>query len=197
MSHIVFFFFFSSRRRHTRLTCDWSSDVCSSDLTGGANLANYDSTIECKNGATVVLGNTTTQRTSLANVPVGAGDAVVCTITNTRKTGTIELKKVIVGDSGSDSFKIAVTGVDSLDNIIKTSAVKTTGTDTVNTGSYDVGEVAGTTGGAILANYDSTIEFKTCPTLGSANPTTQRTSLANVPVGAGDAVVCTVTNTRK
>src|SRR5438477_113291 len=24
--------FFSSRRRHTRLTCDWSSDVCSSDL---------------------------------------------------------------------------------------------------------------------------------------------------------------------
>src|SRR6266480_6760086 len=28
----LFFFFFSSRRRHTRLTCDWSSDVCSSDL---------------------------------------------------------------------------------------------------------------------------------------------------------------------
>src|SRR5690242_445215 len=25
--------FFSSRRRHTRLTCDWSSDVCSSDLS--------------------------------------------------------------------------------------------------------------------------------------------------------------------
>src|SRR5438477_5440643 len=30
-----FFFFFSSRRRHTRLTCDWSSDVCSSDLASG------------------------------------------------------------------------------------------------------------------------------------------------------------------
>src|SRR5207247_5757060 len=26
-------FFFSSRRRHTRSTHDWSSDVCSSDLT--------------------------------------------------------------------------------------------------------------------------------------------------------------------
>src|SRR5256886_11045378 len=26
------FFFFSSRRRHTRFDCDWSSDVCSSDL---------------------------------------------------------------------------------------------------------------------------------------------------------------------
>src|SRR5256885_10979812 len=28
-----YFFFFSSRRRHTRLQGDWSSDVCSSDLT--------------------------------------------------------------------------------------------------------------------------------------------------------------------
>src|SRR2546427_962073 len=28
----MFFFFFSSRRRHTRFDCDWSSDVCSSDL---------------------------------------------------------------------------------------------------------------------------------------------------------------------
>src|SRR6266481_6840639 len=29
----VCFFFFSSRRRHTRWNCDWSSDVCSSDLS--------------------------------------------------------------------------------------------------------------------------------------------------------------------
>src|SRR5256886_17591640 len=28
----MFFFFFPSRRRHTRFDCDWSSDVCSSDL---------------------------------------------------------------------------------------------------------------------------------------------------------------------
>src|SRR5215204_1622559 len=28
----MFFFFFSSRRRHTISLCDWSSDVCSSDL---------------------------------------------------------------------------------------------------------------------------------------------------------------------
>src|SRR5690606_40144347 len=30
---ILCFFFFSSRRRHTRFSRDWSSDVCSSDLT--------------------------------------------------------------------------------------------------------------------------------------------------------------------
>src|SRR5260370_23776394 len=32
LSLCPYFFFFSSRRRHTRFKCDWSSDVCSSDL---------------------------------------------------------------------------------------------------------------------------------------------------------------------
>src|SRR5438105_7426898 len=35
----VFFFFFSSRRRHTRSTREWSSDVCSSDLGAGLEIA--------------------------------------------------------------------------------------------------------------------------------------------------------------
>src|SRR3989338_2921244 len=32
VTYLLFFFIFSSRRRHTRWNCDWSSDVCSSDL---------------------------------------------------------------------------------------------------------------------------------------------------------------------
>src|SRR6266478_2228515 len=32
-------FVFSSRRRHTRFDCDWSSDVCSSDLEAGVPAA--------------------------------------------------------------------------------------------------------------------------------------------------------------
>src|SRR2546430_3345209 len=32
VGHAACLFFFSSRRRHTRFDCDWSSDVCSSDL---------------------------------------------------------------------------------------------------------------------------------------------------------------------
>src|SRR2546430_11727204 len=31
-SSLMFVVFFSSRRRHTIFDCDWSSDVCSSDL---------------------------------------------------------------------------------------------------------------------------------------------------------------------
>src|SRR2546430_8879173 len=34
---LMWSFFFSSRRRHTRFDCDWSSDVCSSDLLEGAD----------------------------------------------------------------------------------------------------------------------------------------------------------------
>src|SRR5437867_7436263 len=37
--YFFFFFFFSSRRRHTRSYGDWSSDVCSSDLTPECGVA--------------------------------------------------------------------------------------------------------------------------------------------------------------
>src|SRR2546430_3392158 len=38
---LVIFFFFSSRRRHTIFDCDWSSDVCSSDLDANARLTQW------------------------------------------------------------------------------------------------------------------------------------------------------------
>src|SRR2546430_10022694 len=43
-------FFFSSRRRHTRFDCDWSSDVCSSDLPVGQGLPQSPSTLEALRG---------------------------------------------------------------------------------------------------------------------------------------------------
>src|SRR6266480_4980524 len=45
---IFVFFFFSSRRRHTRLTCDWSSDVCSSDLGRSAVQTMVHRLCECE-----------------------------------------------------------------------------------------------------------------------------------------------------
>src|SRR2546427_3938080 len=35
------FFFFSSRRRHTIFDCDWSSDVCSSDLGSSRRISKW------------------------------------------------------------------------------------------------------------------------------------------------------------
>src|SRR2546430_15184465 len=56
-------FFFSSRRRHTRFDCDWSSDVCSSDVgvgNSGAEIASEIAraggkvTVAVRSGANVV-----------------------------------------------------------------------------------------------------------------------------------------------
>src|SRR2546430_13034827 len=43
-------FFFSSRRRHRRFDCDWSSDVCSSDLFSAATeaLKNAHAAVEAR-----------------------------------------------------------------------------------------------------------------------------------------------------
>src|SRR2546430_6601220 len=43
---VLVFFFFSSRRRHTRFDCDWSSDVCSSDLLKFSSINNRSGTVE-------------------------------------------------------------------------------------------------------------------------------------------------------
>src|SRR6267142_6847033 len=58
MKWFFFFFFFSSRRRHTRLTCDWSSDVCSSDLTGDIGRMRADGSFvyETRKGDAIRLG---------------------------------------------------------------------------------------------------------------------------------------------
>src|SRR6267143_839707 len=51
---MFFFFFFSSRRRHTRWNCDWSSDVCSSDL--GWTVENCEVRLNSGGGLTVGTG---------------------------------------------------------------------------------------------------------------------------------------------
>src|SRR2546429_4424925 len=65
MLYYLYVFFFSSRRRHTRCSRDWSSDVCSSDLSNaGTSNANNDnqrtgggSQVQLRNLPTLVLVN--------------------------------------------------------------------------------------------------------------------------------------------
>src|SRR3989475_66733 len=64
---VFFFFFFSSRRRHTRFDCDWSSDVCSSDLGVTQGELDFEQT-----GLAMVfqymIGNTDFAVTALHNI---------------------------------------------------------------------------------------------------------------------------------
>src|SRR5262249_17345271 len=70
--HFYCFFFFSSRRRHTRLVSDWSSDVCSSDLTATAN--NSQPTITSP--ATAPSISMSAQDVTIDTTSVTAGQAV-------------------------------------------------------------------------------------------------------------------------
>src|SRR5690606_41043477 len=47
-SGVVYGYLFSSRRRHTRFSRDWSSDVCSSDLTRNPGLVREQQKITAK-----------------------------------------------------------------------------------------------------------------------------------------------------
>src|SRR5260370_1248982 len=63
----LFVFFFSSRRRHTRFKCDWSSDVCSSDLIC------FASHIQVRHGGEVADAR---QMASLLQLGLREGDKV-------------------------------------------------------------------------------------------------------------------------
>src|SRR6267143_4881738 len=72
-----FFFFFSSRRRHTRWNCDWSSDVCSSDLTCWRLLQGIPLTVS------LALDGVRDVITAWAPLVVGAGVAQISGLVDT------------------------------------------------------------------------------------------------------------------
>src|SRR2546427_5706030 len=103
-------FFFSSRRRHTRFDCDWSSDVCSSDITKdngtynivipAARVTGQRVTISARvlgykplsAEITLEAGGTVTRDFSLVPNPLQLGEVVVTgagTATEVQKLGTV------------------------------------------------------------------------------------------------------------
>src|SRR3989475_9443770 len=87
-------FFFSSRRRHTRFDCDWSSDVCSSDLSerdqllieaqlarsSAERFARYDTVLARYPGdayAALLYGDELLNRGALAGVPLDSALVVL------------------------------------------------------------------------------------------------------------------------
>ena len=183
--------------------------------TGG--LANYDSSLACfnDNGAgTPANANNGTKDAGEANVSadanggvsVGKNDVVVCTFTNTRQQGSIELKKNWVGTGGQTTLNIGTQANGSQTASQQTgangNAPLTTGAKTVDSGTYYVSETGG------LANYDSSLACfndNGAGTPANANNGTKDAGEANVSadanggvaVGKNDVVVCTFTNTRQ
>src|SRR5438309_6227098 len=78
-----YIFFFSSRRRHTRWNCDWSSDVCSSDLVISGAL----------NGEAVLKGRSMFA-TRLGEMVAGSHLSIVDDPTNPEAFGRSEERRV-------------------------------------------------------------------------------------------------------
>src|SRR2546427_3417851 len=82
------FFFFSSRRRHTRFDCDWSSDVCSSDLESMPAFRNMGDTVYA--GTVLLAGSLRMRVTS-----VGTQTVVGRLIQRVEETQELDRKSVV------------------------------------------------------------------------------------------------------
>src|SRR6266567_5529203 len=112
MRLVVCFFFFSSRRRHTRFDCDWSSDVCSSDLPccpsahhRGHRLCWADGLL-CPGVGVIAAGPIPARDPCVpvleeklwhANMPIGSFSAGKRTIINTLRYGSMLLSDAECG----------------------------------------------------------------------------------------------------
>src|SRR5207248_1156621 len=121
-------------------------------------LTNYTSALACFNdngaggGTTndgIQNGGEAAVSSTNGSVAVAAGDHVICTFTNTRNQGTIELKKHWVGTAGTTPLSIDQ-GQTPYASLYRSSD-GTTGQKPVDTGTFTVSETGG------LTNYTSAL----------------------------------------
>ena len=161
------------------------------ELAGtGTSLADYDAQVTCGAKGDAAAGATS------HSFAVGYGDQIECTFTNTRKTGTIEVVKVYRTPEGQQVPSPYSSVALKVDGTTKATAPAqpTTGAVQVNTGQHTASESFVQASDADL--YTSTGVCRLGEQVLGTVAGDGR-SVTGVPVGKGDAVVCTFTNTRK
>lgn len=121
---------------------------------------------------------------------IALGQSKTCTITNTRDTGTIELKKVWSGTTSSVDLNIGTTAGDyDVDQETGLTTNDTTGANPVDTGTYYVSEN--------LTNASDYTSSLTCVDAANNNATVTVGQDNSVTVEKDQQIVCTFTNTRQ
>ncbi len=154
--------------------------------------SNYDTTWSCQksneSGSTTTSGNGTT----VSNLQIANADVVICTFTNTRKYGSLDVVKSLVPSSDTSQWTLSYTGPAS-DSGDKGHGGHL-GPDAVPTGTYTVAELP-------AQGIDGTLYGSTGSCTGSSavggNGTLSADgrSITGVVVNKNDVVVCTFTNT--
>jgi mucin-19 len=157
-----------------------------------SSLTKYITTISCQNGTqspftpAVSSGSTASQPTW--NVPVAANDNIVCTITNTRKSATLKLRKTWVNATTGETATVTSSGFTNN----ATSGLSTSTGNNTTTGST-VTVYAGESGtiSETLSNPGKYTATLACTGNGTA------LSGNTLTINAVDtAIVCTETNTK-
>jgi uncharacterized repeat protein (TIGR01451 family) len=158
----------------------------------GTTLADYNSSIECRDqdGAGSVVGSTNGPGPLV--VAVYENDDIVCTITNVRKTGKLEVFKDLEPDSDPGRFNLQIDGVTER---VDAGDMNSTGQQTVNTGEHLVGETAGTD--TDLSNYESSIECRDNGGGGIVVASSNNAGPLTVTVDEHENIVCTIRNNRQ
>ena len=127
---------------------------------------------------------------------VTTGSDIVCTITNSRETGKLEVVKDLNPTNDTGRFNLQIDG-NTPPSGVNVGDAGTTGEQTLNTGSHNVGETAVV--GTDLADYQKSIVCKADNGTGSIVAQTNSDSAGplNVSVTTGSDIVCTITNTRE
>ena len=110
------------------------------------------------NGTGSIVAQTASDSAGPLNVTVTTGSDIVCTITNTRETGKLEVVKELNPTSDPGKFNLQIDG-NTDPNGANVGDGGSTGEETLNTGTHNVGEAAGT--GTSLTNYSKSIVCKT------------------------------------
>ena len=161
------------------------------NLTPGSfNLAETDPDSSWIEGAfdCKVAGNTVASGSGSLSVPVGAGEAVVCRITNTKK-GSLLVEKQTIGGTGTFEFTLsgqANKSVTTTAQNVFTPPASGAWTNLVP-GSFNLDEI----------NPDSSWIEGTFECKVGASIVASGAGALSVPVGTGQAVVCRITNTKK
>src|SRR5204862_2636611 len=129
-------------------------------------------------------------------VNVTSGADIVCTGTNTRETGKLEVVKDLNPSTDGGKFNLQIDGSTDPD-AANIGDGGSTGETTLNTGTYSVGETAGTS--TSLADYQKAISCVATANGDAAAGSTSGDSAGplNVSVTTGSDIVCTITYTRE
>lgn len=163
-----------------------SSVTLSEAAAGTTSLSNYNSSISCSNST---AGSVTTlpsgAGTSFTLTPVNR-DVISCTLTNTRKSANLTLRKTWVSAQVNNTVTVTATGLTSLSSTANTANETDTGSaQTVFAGAaITLGETFGT---GSATNYTSGVACT-----GNANALSSNVLTVS---GADTAITCTYTNT--